>query len=90
MILLFYLITFLSFCYLNVGYGEDISIKDLSILFKKISGFQGEIKWDHSKPDGTLKKLLDVKRIKKLGWVPKINLKKGIKDNLEIYRDFIN
>jgi len=79
-----------SFCYLNVGYGEDISIKDLSILFKKISGFQGEIKWDHSKPDGTLKKLLDVKRIKKLGWVPKINLKKGIKDNLEIYRDFIN
>ena len=79
-----------SFCYLNVGYGEDISIKNLAILFKKISGFQGEIFWDHSKPDGTLKKLLDVTRIKELGWAPKINLKKGIKKNLECYRDFIN
>ena len=70
-----------------MGLSVSVAFEDLSILFKKISGFQGEIKWDHSKPDGTLKKLLDVTRIKKLGWAPKINLKKGIKDNLEIYRD---
>ena len=78
------------YCYLNVGYGEDISIKDLSTLFKKISGYQGEIKWDDTKPDGTPKKLLDITRIKQLGWFPKINLTRGIKNNLEIYRDMAN
>ncbi len=72
--------------YLNVGYGEDISIYDLSILFKDISGFKGLIKWDLSKPDGTFRKLLDISKIKKLGWEPKIKLKDGIKSALDYYK----
>ena len=71
--------------YLNVGYGEDISIMDLSILFKEIAGFKGLIKWDLSKPDGTYRKLLDISRIQKLGWAPKIKLKDGIKSSLDNY-----
>lgn len=63
---------------INIGYGEDITIKELSEIIKEIIGFEGEIKWDSSKPDGTPQKLLDTGKIKKLGWQPLITLKNGI------------
>jgi GDP-L-fucose synthase len=62
----------------NIGYGEDISIKELAIILKEITGFKGEILFDSTKPDGTIRKLLDINKAKLLGWSPKINLKDGI------------
>jgi GDP-L-fucose synthase len=63
---------------INVGCGIDISIGELAKLIKKIVGFKGEILNDLSKPDGTPKKLMDISKIKKLGWEPKIKLEEGI------------
>lgn len=63
----------------NVGVGEDISIADLASLIKKIVGYNGEIKFDPTKPDGTPRKLLDVSKINNLGWKAKIGLEDGIK-----------
>ena len=68
--------------YLNVGSGTEISIKDLAELVADESGFKGEIKWDSSKPDGTPRKLLDITKIKSIGWEPSINLRQGIKDTI--------
>ena len=62
----------------NVGSGREISINDLALLIKKIVGFEGEIKWDKSKPDGTPRKLLDSTKIDCLGWKSKITLEEGI------------
>ena len=67
---------------LNVGTGQDISIKDLAYKIARICKFEGEIHWDKSKPDGTPKKLLDISAIKKLGWSPKISLDEGIKSTI--------
>ena len=64
---------------INVGVGEDISIRDLAEEVKQITGFTGEINWDSSKPDGTPRKLLDVSRIKELGWRPLVPLSEGIR-----------
>ncbi len=64
---------------INVGYGKDISINELSLLIKDIIGFKGEIVFDKTKPDGTPQKLLDVSRMTDLGWKPKISLKNGIR-----------
>ncbi|MFI5220851.1 MAG: GDP-L-fucose synthase family protein [Bacteroidia bacterium] len=72
--------------FVNIGCGEDISIKELAELIKKIIGFDGEIKYDTSKPDGTPKKLMDVSKIKNMGWNPKISLETGIK---LAYDDFL-
>lgn len=69
----------------NVGSGEDISISELVNVMKNIIGYDGEIKYDRSKPDGTLRKLLDVSKIHKLGWKHKISLEEGIKLT---YHDF--
>jgi GDP-L-fucose synthase len=65
--------------FVNLGTGEDIKLKNLSLLVKSIVGFEGEIKYDTSKPDGTPRKLLDVSRMKSLGWKAKISLEEGIK-----------
>lgn len=65
--------------FLNVGVGEDISIKDLALLVKRIVGFEGEIKLDTTKPDGTPRKLMDVSRLHSLGWKHKIGLEEGIR-----------
>ena len=73
--------------HINVGAGVDMSILELAHLIKQIVGFEGEIKTDPSKPDGTPRKLMDVKRIKGLGWEPVISLKQGIKI---AYEDFKN
>lgn len=71
---------------INVGVGEDISIKELAELIKEVVGFHGEILWDSSKPDGTPRKLLDVTRLESLGWKAQINLEEGIR---ETYQWFI-
>ena len=67
---------------LNVGTGQDISIKDLAHKIARICKFEGEIHWDNSKPDGTPKKLLDISAIKSLGWSPKISLDEGLKSTI--------
>ena len=72
--------------FVNIGCGEDLSIKDLVDIIKNIVGFEGEIKFDSSKPDGTPKKLMDVSKMKSLGWSPKISLEQGIK---LAYEDFL-
>ena len=73
--------------YLNVGTGKDISIFELSNMLKEMIGFTGEIKWNTKKPDGTYKKQLDVSRIMKLGWDPKVKLKDGIKKTIQFFID---
>lgn len=62
----------------NIGVGHDISIKDLALLVKKITGFEGELKFDTSKPDGTPRKLMDVSKLHSFGWKDKIGLEEGI------------
>ena len=68
---------------INVGVGEDISIRELAEQIKEVTGFSGEIDWDSSKPDGTPRKLLDVSRIKELGWRPLVPLSEGIRSTYE-------
>jgi GDP-L-fucose synthase len=70
----------------NIGSGEDISIKDLALLIKKVVGFEGELEFDTSKPDGTPKKLMDVSKLRSTGWKHKIELRDGIK---LAYEDFL-
>jgi GDP-L-fucose synthase len=64
--------------FINIGVGEDIKVKELAGIIRDIVGFEGDIRHDLSKPDGTPRKLLDVSRIKKLGWEPKVGLKEGL------------
>ncbi|HZS18384.1 MAG TPA: GDP-L-fucose synthase [Candidatus Udaeobacter sp.] len=63
---------------INIGYGGDISIRELAELICDVVGFKGELAWDPSKPDGTPRKLLDVTRLRELGWKPSIPLRDGI------------
>ncbi len=72
---------------INIGVGSDISIKDLALLVSKVVGFSGEIRFDTSKPDGTPKKLLDVSKLNRLGWIAKIGLPEGLE---HAYSDFRN
>jgi len=65
--------------FINIGCGEDISIRDLALLVKKIVGYEGELKFDVSKPDGTPRKLLDVSKLFATGWKPKVSLEEGIR-----------
>jgi GDP-L-fucose synthase len=69
----------------NVGTGKDLSILELAELIKVIIGFDGDLKWDHSKPDGTPRKLLDVKKINNLGWEAQTSLIDGIKSTYNWY-----
>lgn len=71
--------------FVNIGTGEDIKIKDIANLIKKIVGFNGAIDHDLSKPDGTPRKLLEVSKIKALGWKPTIGLEEGIRKTYEWY-----
>jgi GDP-L-fucose synthase len=72
---------------INIGTGEDISIKDLALLIKKIVGYEGEIKFDTSKPDGTPRKLMDVSKLHSKGWKHTVELEEGIK---LAYQDFLS
>ncbi len=69
----------------NVGTGEDVSIKELAELIQGVSGFSGNLVWDSSKPDGTPRKLLDVSYLHDLGWKHKIDLKVGVESVFEDY-----
>jgi GDP-L-fucose synthase len=71
----------------NIGTGEDISIKNLALLIKRIVGYEGEINFDTSKPDGTPRKLMDVTKLHNKGWKHKIELEEGIK---LAYKDFLD
>lgn len=75
----------ISNTHINIGTGNDITIKELSQIIKKITSYEGEIKWDKTKPDGTFQKLLDVSKLKKLNWKHSINLHDGIKLNYDWY-----
>jgi GDP-L-fucose synthase len=70
---------------INIGVGEDMPIKAIAEIVRKITGFQGEIRYDRTKPDGTPRKLLDISRIKALGWTPKTGLEEGIRMTYEWY-----
>ena len=63
---------------INVGTGQDVSIAELAQLMKSVTGFKGEIVYDRSKPDGMMRKVLDVSRINTLGWRPKVTLQQGL------------
>jgi len=65
--------------HINVGTGEDCTIKELAEMMAEVVGFEGEIEWDASKPDGTPRKLMDVSRLKKLGWQAEMSLKEGLR-----------
>jgi GDP-L-fucose synthase len=73
--------------HLNIGSGDDLTIKALAELVAELAGFDGEIAWDSSKPDGTPRKVLDVTKVKSLGWNPKISLRDGISSTIEWYKD---
>ena len=70
----------------NVGYGTDITIDKLAAMIRSISGYQGPVVYDTSKPNGTMRKLMDSSRIKSLGWNPEISLDQGL---AEIYKDYV-
>jgi len=72
---------------INVGTGEDLTIKKLTELISIIVGYKGEIRWDTSKPNGTLRKVLNVDKIKSLGWSPKIGIRQGIYETYEWYKN---
>ena len=73
--------------HLNIGTGEDLTIKELAELVAELAGFKGELAWDSSKPDGTPRKVLDVSKAKALGWEPKISLRDGIASTIAWYKD---
>ena len=75
-----------KFPFINVGTGSDISIKDLAKLISKIVGFKGKMIFDKSKPDGTIRKLMDNTKLKTIKWKPKISLKSGIKKTIEDFK----
>ncbi len=71
--------------FINIGYGEDISIKELVGIMKDLTNYSGEIKWDTTKPEGMPRKLLDVNRANKLGWKAKTDIRTGLKQTIEWY-----
>lgn len=73
--------------FFNVGTGRELTIKDLALLIKKVVGYEGQLKFDETKPDGTPRKLLDVSRLKKAGWTYKIELEDGIRDSYVWFKE---
>jgi GDP-L-fucose synthase len=72
---------------INIGTGQDLTIKDLTELISIIIGYKGEIKWDTFKPNGSPKKVLNIDKIKTLGWSPKIGVRQGIYNTYEWYKE---
>lgn len=71
--------------HLNVGYGADCTIKELALTIAEVVGFNGKIRWDISKPDGTPRKLMDSRKLNSLGWEPKFTLKNGLENTYNSY-----
>ena len=74
--------------HINVGTGEDVTIKELAQTVASVIGYNRDINWDTTKPNGTPRKVLNVDKIKALGWEPKITLEEGIKSTYEWYKDY--
>lgn len=72
--------------HLNIGTGQEISILELANLISRLTGFDGNIAWDNSKHDGTPRKVLDISKLSRLGWKPKINLEYGLKETIEWFK----
>jgi GDP-L-fucose synthase len=70
---------------INIGYGSDVTIRELAETVQRVIGFKGQIVWDSSKPDGTPRKLMDSGRLMKLGWKPQVNLEEGIRRTYEFF-----
>jgi GDP-L-fucose synthase len=75
---------------INVGWGEDVTIRELAEMIAKTTGFQGRLAFDSSKPDGTPRKLLDTSRLSALGWKPKITLQTGIEQTYEWFKRHVS
>lgn len=71
--------------FINIGVGDDISIKDLAHILKELTGFTGDLVFDTTKPDGMPRKLMDTQRLNNLGWKPKVDLKTGLKRTIDWY-----
>jgi GDP-L-fucose synthase len=78
--------TSLMCSHINVGSNFDITINELAKMIKSVVGFKGKIKFDKTKPDGNIRKLIDSKLINKLGWKPKVSLEDGLS---RAYKDYI-
>jgi len=76
--------------FMNLGTGEDINIKELTKIIHGVADFKGEVVWDSSKPDGTLRKLLEVSKMEQLGWESKTRLEDGIKISYQWYKNDFN
>ena len=73
--------------FVNVGSGFEISIKDLALLMKKTIGYEGELRFDSSKPDGTPRKLMDGSKLRSLNWVPKVTLEEGLRNVIDAFME---
>jgi GDP-L-fucose synthase len=73
----------------NIGWGEDVSIKELAQMVAAVSGFEGRLEFDATKPDGTPRKLLDTSRLTSLGWKPKITLRSGIEQTYAWFKEHV-
>lgn len=72
--------------WINAGYGSDVTIRELAEIIREVTGFQGTLEWDSSKPDGTMRKLMDNSKLNALGWKPHYDLKSGVQ---HAYADFL-
>jgi len=72
---------------INVGTGTDVSILELSEIMKEIVGFEGSIRWNTDIPDGTFRKLLDISKLKSLGWKPENDLASGLRQTYEWFKE---
>lgn len=73
-------------CHINVGTGKELTIAELADLIKKTIGYEGSIEWDSSKPDGTMRKLIDVSKLHNLGWHHQIEIEEGVRKLVDWYR----
>ena len=74
-------------CHINVGTGKELTIRQLSELVTKVVGFEGTVEFDASKPDGTMRKLIDVEKLHSLGWTHKVEIEEGVQKLFDWYRD---
>ena len=73
-------------CHINVGTGKELTIRELSELVVKSVGFEGAVEFDASKPDGTMRKLIDVSKLHSLGWTHKVEIEDGVQKLFEWYK----
>lgn len=73
-------------CHINVGTGKELTIRALSELIVKVVGFEGEVLFDATKPDGTMRKLISVDKLHRLGWTHKVEIEEGVKRLFEWYK----